>query len=82
MSPVLTDGFFTTEPPGKPTSTIFQLKKKSGLENSLVVQRLGLHASTARSPDSVLGQEAKISQAAWCRQLGEERFHSPFFFKS
>ena len=65
MSPVLTDGFFTTEPPGKPTSTILQLKKESGLENSLVVQWLGLHASIARSPDSVLGQETKIPQAAW-----------------
>ena len=84
MSPVLTDGFFTTEPPGKPTSTILQLKKESVLENSLVVQWLGLHASIARSPDSVLGQETKIPQAAWCRQWGRRGkwFHSPFFLKS
>jgi len=43
-------------------------KKKSVLENSLVVQWLGLCTSTVEGTSSIPGQRTKILQAAWCSQ--------------
>lgn len=41
------------------------------MENSLVVQWLGLHAFTAQGASSIPGQEAKIPQAT---QGGQKKF--------
>ena len=41
--------------------------------NSLTVQRLRLHASTARGPVSICGQGTKIPQASWCGQGGKKK---------
>ena len=44
--------------------------KNEGLRNSnsLVVQWLGFHASTAEGTDLILRQGSKILQAMWCSQ--------------
>ena len=38
---------------------------KYTVQNSLAVQRLGLHALTAEGPGSIPGRGTKIPQAAW-----------------
>ena len=40
--------------------------------NSLVVQWLGLRASTAGGPDSIPGRGTKILQVAWCGQKNKQ----------
>ena len=42
----------------------YQAMKRHGGGNSLAVQWLGLHTSTAGGPVSITGQGAKIPQAA------------------
>ena len=41
--------------------------------NSLAVQWLGLHASTAKGTGSIPGQGTKIPQAVWCSQKTERK---------
>ena len=43
-------------------------KEKSVLENSRVVQWLGLCTSTVEGTSSIPGQRTKMLQPAWCSQ--------------
>ena len=52
-----------------------QCVQKEILGNSLVVQWLGLHASTAGAPGSIPGQGTKIPQAtAWPKIKNKKKF--------
>ena len=57
--------FFTTEPPGN--------HLQAGGGNSLAVQWLGLHASTAWGMGSVLGWGTKILYAVRCSQIKKKK---------
>ena len=47
--------------------------KKSKMGNFLVVQWLGLRASTAKGPGSIPGWGTKILQAMWCSQKKKKK---------
>ena len=78
VCPALASRFSTTAPPGKPLQCYLEtlvclLLLKSSWGNSLAVQRLGLHASTAGGPGSIPGRGTKIRQAFWSDQKKKKK---------
>ena len=53
-------------------------KKRIGVENSLMVQWLGLYSFTAEGVGSIPGWGTKILQAVWCSQKIKITMHTMF----
>ena len=57
----------------KETVPFIIASQESNMENCLVVQWLGIHASTAEGAGLITGQGIKILQAVWCGQKNKQK---------